>query len=251
MSRRDNMDSPTVYINEPTALVPDFRALNRLSFSVLAISCQSIKLIVSGVALKLFEKTLKLVEQVLEEAKVKKSQVDAIIPTGSPVHIGVSPDEAVVRGAAIQAQVLSLPSSDEEVCDVVVTALGLGIETSEGICTQLIRRHSIILKARIVSRVFSTLTDNQSKVVLRIFQGERLLAGKNRLLGILEFIKIPLAPRGVPHIDVVFEIVGNAVLTVVAREKESGTEARLVIAENLDRYSGDQIDRIITNGKHH
>jgi molecular chaperone DnaK (HSP70) len=129
-----------------------------------------------------------LVEQVLEEAKVKKSQVDAIILTGSPVHRGkiqpfletyfdgrkfynsVNPDEAVVRGAAIQAQVLSLPSSDEEVYDVVVTALGLGIETSEGTFTQLICRHSIILKARIVSRVFSTLTDNQSKVVLRIFQ---------------------------------------------------------------------------------
>lgn len=96
---------------------------------------------------------------------------------------------------------------------------------------------------------FSTAIDNQSKVVLHIFEGERLMASKNRLLGTLELRGIPPAPTGVPQIDVIFEMDKQAVLTIVARDKGIGTEARLVITDNLDRYSGDQVDRIIMDAR--
>lgn len=188
----------------------------------------------------LAETPITLVERVLETAKVKKNEIDGIVITGNVTHTAyikrilaeyfpekkvydnVPPDEAVIRGAALEGQILA--AEEETSCSgwilPEVLELSLWVETSEGLLTKLIPRNTVLPTRK--SRIFSTATDNQSKAVFRIYEGERPLANQNQLLGVLEHNWIPLAPRGVPEIEVSFEIDMEWQLKIAAVEKNTG-----------------------------
>merc|ERR1712174_185563 len=158
----------------------------------------------------------------------------------------VNPDEAVAMGAAIQAGVLKGDVKDILLLDV--TPLSLGIETLGGVFTRLISRNTTIPTKK--SQVFSTAADNQTQVGIKVFQGEREMARDNKLLGQFQLTGIPPAPRGVPQIEVTFDIDANGIVNVHARDKGTGKEQQIVI-QSSGGLSKDEIENMVKNAEAH
>jgi len=163
--------------------------------------------------------------------------------TGKDPHKGVNPDEVVAIGAAIQAAVLSGDSSVGDVLLLDVTPLTLGIETAGGVMTPMIERNTTIPKKH--SQIFSTFADNQTAVDVKVLQGERPMADQNKLLGNFRLDGIEPAPRGVPQVEVTFDIDANGILHVTAVDKKTGKDQKITItgASGLDKDEVEKMKR--------
>ncbi|CAB4387977.1 heat shock protein 70 [Rhizophagus irregularis] len=209
----------------------------------------------------LFRKTLKPVEQVLKDANIDKKDVHDIVLVGGSTRIpkvqqlleeffngkkaskNINPDEAVAYGAAIQGGILSGDEDVKEILLVDVCPLTLGIETTGGVMTKLIPRNTVIPTKK--SQIFSTAADNQPTVLIQVYEGERSMTKDNNLLGKFELTGIPPAPRGIPQIEVTFEIDTNGIMKVSAADKGTGKTESITITNDKGRLSKEEIDRMV------
>ena len=212
---------------------------------------------------QLIDRTIGPCKAALKDAGISAGEIDEVILVGGMTrmpkvqervqeffgrepHKGVNPDEVVALGAAIQAAVLSGDVKDVLLLDV--TPLSLGIETLGGVFTRLIDRNTTIPTRK--SQVFSTAEDNQNAVTIRVFQGEREMASDNKLLGQFDLVGIPPSPRGMPQIDVTFDIDANGIVNVSAKDKATGKEQKIRIQAS-GGLSDEDIEKMVQEAETH
>jgi len=211
----------------------------------------------------LIQRTVEPCKKAFKDAGLKASEIDEVILVGGMTrmpkvqetvknffgrepHKGVNPDEVVALGAAIQAGVLKGDVKDVLLLDV--TPLSLGIETLGGVFTRLIERNTTVPTRK--SQVFSTAEDNQTAVTIRVFQGEREMAADNKMLGQFDLVGIPSAPRGVPQVEVTFDIDANGIVNVSAKDKATGKEQQIRIQAS-GGLSDDDINKMVKDAEAH
>ena len=211
----------------------------------------------------LLQRTMAPVKQALADAGVDPRKIDEVVLVGGSTrmpkvqqlvreffgkepHKGVNPDEVVAVGAAVQGGVLAGDVKDVLLLDV--TPLSLGIETLGGVMTTLITRNTTIPTRK--SEIFSTATDNQTSVEVHVLQGERPLARDNRTLGRFQLVGLPPAPRGVPQVEVAFDIDANGIVNVTAKDMATGKEQKITISGSSG-LSKDEVDRMVKDAQSH